>query len=297
MKLPDYSRCVELNLLLEAMGVKKIPPVPALPPDHFKKEVVEKHTREELDPRDIAFDKRLKEGAIPVHKKDITLLPDALLEYGGRKVCAYIRDQRASVDFYIKKSHYKYHLCNCRTLQGMKNIGREHRYLATQRSNGFFEVHDLTVTPPKKGTAKMELCKNCMDILKRKKLYFTPFSLSKYFEKYDSHVPKTIRKIEEVREVQTYTPEQSDLSREYRKACNYICQSCSVDCRENTGLLHLHHRNGNPSNNVPENLSVLCVDCHSNQPLYSDMKRDSKFKEEIEIIQKFRKIQGIVTVS
>ncbi len=65
MKLPDYSRCVELNQLLEAMGVKKIPSVPALPSDHFKREVVKIYTREELDPRDVDFDKRLKESRYP----------------------------------------------------------------------------------------------------------------------------------------------------------------------------------------------------------------------------------------
>ncbi len=238
----------------------------------------------------------LKRAAIPVNIEDITLLPDAPLELNGRKVCAYIRDQRARVDFYNKTSSYKYHLCNCSTLQGMKNIGREHRFLTTQRSDGFFEVHDLTVTPYRKGTARMELCKNCIEIMKKKRIYFTPFSLSKYFEKYDSHVPKTIRRKEEVREVQTYTPDQNDLSREYRKACNYRCQSCSVDCKEDIGLLHLHHRNGDPSNNDPKNLNVLCVDCHSNQPLHSHMKRPPKIKEQIKIIQKLRKAQGIVTV-
>ncbi len=168
MKLPDYSRCVELNQLLEAMGVKKIPSVPALPPDHFKREVVKTYTREELDPKDVAFDNLLKEGAIPVDIEDITLLPDELLELNGRKVCAYIRDQKGRVDFYNKISNYKYHLCNCSTIQGMKNIGREHRYLTTQRSDGFFEVHNLTFTRYKKGIARMELCKNCIESMEKK---------------------------------------------------------------------------------------------------------------------------------
>jgi len=297
MKLPDYSRCVELNQLLEAMGVKEIPSVPPLPPDSFKREVVRTYTREELDPRDVAFDNRLKESVIPVNIEDITLRPDAPLELNGRKVCAYIRDGKDRVDFYNKISNYKYHLCNCSTIQRMKNIGREHRYLTTQRSDGFFEVHDLTFTPYKKGIARMELCKNCIDVLKRKGLYFTPFNLSEYFKRYDSHVPKTIRRIEEVREVQTYTPDQNDISREYRKACNYRCLSCSVTCKEDSSLLHLHHRNGDPSDNNPENLIVLCVDCHSNQPSHSHMKGNPKFKEQIKMIQNLRKAQDILTVS
>lgn len=294
MKFQDYSRCVEINQLLVAMGVTEIPILPVV---RFEKEVVTQFQREYPDHEDIKIGKRLIDSAIPVSKSEIAQKPGELLEYKGRKVVAYIRDQKAAVNFYRNRSEYRYHLCNCSTLQSMRDIGREHRYLATQRKDGMFEAHDLTVDPVQKGIVQMDLCKNCMEILWRKEKYFTPFNSKQYFEKNDSYTPKTIKKIEEVRATQTYSPKQNDYSREYRKACNHKCQICSVDCSEFTGLLHLHHVNGNPANNQRHNLQILCVDCHSKQPLHGRMLRNPEFKRQIDMITKLRMDQGILTVS
>lgn len=294
MKFQDYSRCVEINQLLVAMGVTEIP---ILPEVRFEKEVVTQFKSEYPDHEDIKIGKRLIDSAIPVSKSEIAQKPGELLEYKGRKVVVYIRDQKAAVNFYRNRSGYRYHLCNCSTLQSMRDIGREHRYLATQRKDGMFEAHDLTVDPVQKGIVQMDLCKNCVEILWRKRKYFTPFNLKQYFEKNDSYTPKTIKKIEEVRSTQTYSPKQDDYSREYRKACHHKCQICSVDCSEFTGLLHMHHVDGNPANNQRHNLQILCVDCHSKQPLHGHMLRNPEFKRQIDMITKFRMDQGILTVS
>lgn len=294
MKLPDYSRCVEINQLLVAMGVSEIPMLPGV---RFESEVVKRFYREYPDHEDIKIGEKLLDSAVPVNKSEITGAPGELLEYKGRKVVAYIRDQKAAINFYQKRSEYRYHLCNCSTLQTMRDIGREHRYLATQRKDGLFEVHDLTYYSPRKGIVHMDLCKNCIAILSEKRKYFTPFSLKTYFDKNDSYTPKTIRKIEEVREIQTYTPEQQDYSREYRKVCHNKCQLCHVNCDEHTGLLHLHHKDGDPSNNQRHNLQVLCIDCHSKQPLHGRMTGNPDFKRQIKIITKLRMDQGILTVN
>jgi len=293
MKLPDYSKCVEINQLMIAMGVSSIP---ALPVVKFERDIVQRFEREYLDQEDVKIGERLVDSAIPVSKSEIAKRPGELLEYKGRKVVAYIRDQRASVDFYNNRSEYRYHLCNCSTLQKMRDIGREHRYLATQRNDGMFEVHDLTVYPIRKGIVKMDLCRNCIDILVRMGKYTTPFNLKKYFEQNDSYTPRTIKKVEEVRTTQAYSPKQEDYSREYRKACCYKCQICCVDCSEFTGLLHLHHIDGNPSNNQRHNLQVLCVDCHSKQPMHGHMLKNPQFKRQIDMITKLRIDQGILSV-
>jgi len=93
--------------------------------------------------------------------------------------------------------------------------------------------------------------------LLRKGKYSSPFNLKKYFEQNDSYTPKTIKKVEEVRSTQTYSPNQQDYSREYRKACHHKCQLCSVDCSKFTGLLHMHHIDGNPANNPTTLLNYL----------------------------------------
>ena len=293
MKFSDYRKCVEINQLMVAMGVTKIPDLPSV---RFEREVTKTIVREFKDIEDIKFSEILLTSAIPASKSELAQRPGELLTYRGRKVCAYIRDQKASINFYNKTSEYRYHLCNCSVLQSMKNIGREHRYLTTQRSDGFFEAHDLTASPVKKGLVRMELCQLCIQILKEKKLYFFPFSLKEYYNKYDSYVPKTIKKIEQVKSIQTYSPNQQEISIEYRKANEFLCQLCLVDCKNSPELLHLHHEDGNPANNNRSNLKVLCVECHSKQPRHHHMMANQNFKKQIDIIYQMRVAQGILAV-
>ena len=294
MKFPDFKKCVEINQLMVAMGVSEIP---ALPVVRFETEIVKKIVTEQVDLEDIKIGEKLIDSAIPVNKSEIAGRPGELLEYKGRKVCAYIRDQKATINFYNKTSDYRYHLCNCGTLQSMRNIGREHRYLTTQRSNGLFEAHDLTSTPIRSGLVRMELCQNCIQILKQKNIFSFPFSLKEYYKRHDSYAPITIKTVEEVRNIQTYSPNQQQISKEYRRATNFTCQVCSVHCSDSSGLLHLHHEDGNPANNDRFNLKVLCVDCHSKQPRHGRMLANPKFKRQINMITKLRIAQGILTVA
>lgn len=96
MRLPDYTKCVEINQLLVAMGVKTIPTLPVV---RFEKEIIKRFEREYFDHEDVKIGEQLIDSAIPVYKSDLTQRPGELLEYKGRKVVAYIRDQRATIDF------------------------------------------------------------------------------------------------------------------------------------------------------------------------------------------------------
>ena len=290
MKFRDYTKCVEINQLLVAMGISTIPALPAVT---FERKIFQHVEREYLNPEDIRIGERLVDSGIPVRKSDIAQGPDDLLEYKGRKVVAYIRDQKVPVNFNQKRSNYRYHLCNCSTMQSMRDIGREHRYLATRQNNEMFEVHDLTEDPVKKGIVRMKLCKNCEKVLRQRGQYSYPFDLEQYFKDNDSYIPKTIKKIEEVPVTQTYSPKQGDYSREYRKSCHYKCQLCGVDCSKFHDLVHLHHVDGNPHNNQYHNLRVLCVDCHSKQPMHKHMRENPEFEKDIRKIANLRGEQGL----
>ena len=183
-------------------------------------------------------------------------------------------------------------------MQYMRRDGRERRYLATQQSDGWFEVnyrsrwgatHNTTV--------RLKLCQNCRKELSRRAQYEEPFSLERYFKRHDSSVPRTVRRIETVEHVQEYQPNQVDLSREYRKAAGYRCQVCKVECREPPVLLQLHHRDGDPSNNAHHNLAVLCVACHVNQPRHGQMGRNASDQEKIAQINELRRQQKILTLT
>lgn len=67
----------------------------------------------------------------------------------------------------------------------------------------------------------------------------------------------------------TYAKKRSDqsrLSHQVREAAGWMCQQCGVVLRGGYSyLLHMHHIDGDHTNNKEENLMALCVECHSQQ--------------------------------
>jgi hypothetical protein len=59
--------------------------------------------------------------------------------------------------------------------------------------------------------------------------------------------------------------------------------TCCV-CRERGKAVQLHHIDENPSNNTPENLSVLCLECHNNTQIKGGFGR----KLNAELVIKYR---------
>lgn len=133
MNLPDFSACIDFRRLREKMGAFQIP---ALPGVVFERSVIREIVREEPNIQARELKVRLQDNAVIVSDDEITVDEKGLLLYEGRKIAAYIRDQRVSVSWYSRTSGYRYHLCDCGTMRSMLHAGREGRYLATQRSDG-----------------------------------------------------------------------------------------------------------------------------------------------------------------
>lgn len=292
MKLPDFAQVVEFIRLQQQMGVISIPTLRKV---KFVRVIRTEHVVEEIDQKDKQLREQLGSG-IEVIREDLQS-EDGFLTYGGRKVVAYIRDQRTKINEYDRTSKYRFHLRDCETMKGMRGAERERRYVATQRSDGWFEANYPTGWGQQRNeTVRLNLCQHCRKELLRKKeiLYEEPFSLKRYFEKHDSNVPPTVRRIETVEHVQEYQPDQDEFSRKYRKAADYRCQLCTVDCRKEQRLLQLHHRDGDTSNNVHHNLAVLCVDCHAHEPYHGQIGRSASDQARIARIRELRKEQDLL---
>ncbi|MEG2885094.1 MAG: hypothetical protein RR884_11005, partial [Acinetobacter sp.] len=64
-----------------------------------------------------------------------------------------------------------------------------------------------------------------------------------------------------------YTPDWSIISRKLREEYNWTCQNCQIQLENNLKrFLHVHHINGQKTDNKSANLKVLCIRCHSEQP-------------------------------
>ena len=292
MNLPDFDTALPFIRLREAMGVETIAP---LPPLTFQRRVRRERPIQESPGRRRKMEATLRTRAIPASGDQIEVSPEGLLEYRGRRVSAYIRDQRFGFDPRTGGSNYRYHLTHCSTLQQMRDYGREGRYLVSRRTDGKFLVQDLSGSRPRERTFPLRLCQNCQGKLRSLGIYRRPFSLKTFFRDHDTRIPDSIRKTEFYEEIQTYQPDQAELSARYRKSVKYCCQRCQVRAgAAQKELLHLHHRDGNPANNDATNLAVLCVYCHAHQPMHGHMTNNPQMQRSIQRVEELQQEQGIL---
>jgi hypothetical protein len=295
MKALNAAHAMAFIELREQMGATSFP---SLPQPEFVR--VDKTPREveTVDEADKHLLETLSTSHLQLSEGDLAVDESGLLMVGGRKVVAYIRDQRREIDQRTQTSEYRFHLCDCTTIRSMRHAGRERRYLVTQRTDGWFEVnHRNGWGRSRPALATLELCKNCREELWRLGLYEHPFTLRRYFDRHDSKVPRTIRRIETVRTVQEYQPDQAERSRAYRELADFRCQCCNVSCPEAPELLELHHRDGDPSNNAHANLAVLCIECHMRQPYHAQMRASTRNQGRVKRVQQLRTEQGIPLVT
>ena len=132
MKLIDFTRFMPLNDLLSRMDAK----------------IVEYDTDQSWDGLDTnALLRQLEKQGVDIELQDVEFCEDETLEYKGQKVLIYIRDQYVNVQRNYqshrskRKSSYKFHIANCRTLSDAFRSNRKSRYVISNRTDGLFVVN------------------------------------------------------------------------------------------------------------------------------------------------------------
>jgi hypothetical protein len=230
---------------------------------------------------DLPVIERLRKGGIDVDIDEVRVLDDGTLAFKDYRVLLYIRD----VNSYSGQQQMpRFHLTFCSTLQQMRQNKRFARYVVANRDDGLFQVN-LVGKSTEPSVLELNVCKNCLTHLNWKD-YRTQdtraaqdaivrkFVLTDFFAAYpqDLVAVKPIH-TSETAPLNTYPPDWAAISQAARQAAHFRCAKCTIVLRgTESKYLHAHHKNGQKNDSRPDNLEVLCVRCHSNEPLHGHLK-------------------------
>ena len=198
--------------------------------------------------------------------------PGGPLVYKGKQVLLYIKDTRLDRDILLNdpRNSRRFHIAECKTLEKMRRRNRLDRYVATNRTNGIFNVEatDQDTRNIEALEAELYVCKNCLDTidLQQERDKWPEFSISGFFRDHETFFHTLPSHTDATAPPGGYSPDWGDISARHRQRARWICEGCGVNLAENRGLLHCHHKDGVTSNNNSKNLQALCVECHAKQP-------------------------------
>ena len=279
MKLPDFSGHVGLNQLRQQMGA----------------ELISWSSGGNWDPIDIELGGDGKE----ILPEEIEYAPDGTLEYQGRKVVVYIRDQHmfdsyesVNPDEWIDPEQLcRFHVADCPTLKTMKSQNRYDRYVVATRTDGKFiinflvggKIHDKG----ERVERRLYVCKNCLNKLDYKNYRHKKtqqneirefFDLKAFFEKYGAQITKQPTGTDITAPVDQYPSNWPHISRPYKEKVGWKCEECEIDLREREEFLEVHHINLK-RDNKEQDLRALCIGCHAEQFQHQHIKAAPKYKQ------------------
>ena len=246
---------------------------------------------------------RLKTTGIIVDPDQIETQANGIFAYQGVPVLLYIYSPTQWTEQQVRLP--RYHVCNCRTWFDMKAKGRQDRYVASTRVDGYFEleVYIASLRSSRKTTEKLRVCQNCLDHLSWKGFrsdgsltsserlrVVDRFALDEFFEHFRrSQVREKPRWTPNTIPVASYTDDFDEISSRARAAARWRCQEPGCDrllaASWQRRYLHVHHRNGVKGDNSSENLAVLCIEHHVGQPGHAHLKNGRDYHEFLELFK------------
>jgi len=242
---------------------------------------------DETVPLEVTFNWEEPLGGIEIEDiNDINVnSDDNTLEFQGRKVIVYIRDQIYNERY--PNREYKFHVAWCQTLSKMAEGNRfKSRYVAKRKNDNIFIVNIFDRGVPKKeGNERekgkrisMNVCKNCLDAINYQDYFYSTkserddiynkFTMDEYFKEYDSKIFNVPPHNEITAPINTYPDNWDEISKTYKEMKDWKCEECGKNLQNNKSQLQTHHIDGDKSNCRKDNLLALCKECHKKQFLH-----------------------------
>ena len=215
---------------------------------------------------------------LPVSLQQVNVAEDGTLLVKNERVIFYLCD--------VYSFEPRFHVANCSTLQEMRAQHRIARYVAVQTDTGWFTVNYIENNQIVRTEVKqLSVCRNCLTLLEwqgyhpslsrtQKDQLVAGFELAGFFRVYPRSLQVDALKEASMQPANLYPETWAALSQQLRAHARWMCVQCGINlsAQEHRKFLHVHHRNGLKHDNSPQNLAVLCVGCHAQQPRHEHLK-------------------------
>lgn len=283
MKLPDFYVFPDFISIKNRMGI----------PQNKYGNIIAKVDASRLT--ELELDKLTSSAGLDIASEDLRILADGTLAYKSSRVIVYIRD--ISTDWRDRDVRPKFHLANCATLESMRANNRFNRYVVSQNTDGKFKLNYVEYGKVKEHMTELSVCQHCLSHLHFDEFSFgmsknervsivNTFKLERFFELYPRSLhSSTPQYNSDNAPINDYSDDWDALSLKLRRSVGWKCQKphCGIDlsATEKRQFLQVHHKDGQKYNNHSDNLEILCIECHSNEPNHSHMKAAPDFKRFI----------------